>query len=114
MFHGNEIGTIILDPEFLPRKLDWYNLKYIYYEDDFFEIMSLLPEFSGNFKIFWFSWDLKAKLWVHELTAQTERVKRSGTNCIVSLISQTGKWADERFSEKMQALKELCLKIQPN
>ena len=43
-----------LDPEFLPRKLDWYNL-YIYFEDWFFEIKQLLPEFSGNFKIFWFT-----------------------------------------------------------
>ena len=54
MFHRNEIETTIFDPEFLPRKLDWYNL-YIYYEDRFFEIMRLLPGFSGNFKIFWFT-----------------------------------------------------------
>ena len=100
MFHGNEIGTIIFDPEFLPRKLDWYYL-YIYYEDGFLKLCDCYQDFPATLRFSDSPWDLKAKLWVYELTAQTERVKSSGTNFIVSLISQTGKWADEKFSEKM-------------
>ena len=59
---GVEIG-----PRF-PPELDFH---FVPYEDRFFEITRFLLELSGNFKIYDSQWDLAAKLWDHELAAQT-------------------------------------------
>ena len=72
MFHGNEIGTILLDPEFLPRKLDWYWQIYkCILKPDFLKLRNSYQNFLATLRFSDTPWDLKAKLWVHELTAQT-------------------------------------------
>ena len=53
MFHGNEIGTI--GPWVSPPENEIDTNLYMYFEAWFFEIMQLLQEFSGNFKIFWYT-----------------------------------------------------------